>query len=319
MSEPLGRAAVTRESWTITSIAEWLERRRQDITASRLPALFGLHPYLSLPQLADIMRGSTGTGTGSVPDSPAMRRGRILEPAVAAALAEERPELPPLVKASTYHRIPEWRLGCTPDYFAEPDGLVQCKTVSSQQWAAWHGKIPTGYVIQTLCEMMVTGRAWGLLACLEVSPSYPLHVVEVPRHEAAERRILDAVAAWWRAFDAGDFPAAAPSAELAEMLDDGSHVDLSAHNYLCDALPQRERLKAEVSAAEKQIAEIDTALKVAMGTASTAWLPGYNITWKSQHRRETVIPARDIRVLRIRSVSEEEEASGSPSATTTAI
>jgi len=300
MSEP------AREQWEITSTAEWLERRRHDITASRVAALFDLNPYLSRAQLADIMRGTTGTGTGSVPDSPAMRRGRILEPAVAAALAEERPDLPPLVKATTYHRVPEWRLGCTPDYMCGDDGLVQCKTVSSHQWQAWHGKIPTGYVIQTLCEMMVTGRAWGLLACLEVSPSYPLHVVEVPRHEAAERRILNAVAAWWKAFDAGEIAGTAPSAELAEMLDDGSSIDLSTNNYLVAALPERERLKAKISGMEKAIAVIDGELKAAMGAAANAWLPGYSISWKTQHRRETIIAARDIRVLRVRAVDEQE-------------
>ena len=230
---------ITRESWKITSTAEWLDRRRADVTASRLPALFGLNPYLSREQLADIMRGTVGTGTGSVPDSPAMRRGRILEPAVAAALAEERPDLPPLVKATTYHRVPEWRLGCTPDYWCGDEGLVQCKTVSPQQWQAWHGKIPTGYLIQTLCEMMVTGRAWGLLACLEVSPSYPLHIAAVPRHEKAERSILNAVANWWRAFDAGEIAGTAPSAELEAALDDGSFVDLSADNALPSILDER--------------------------------------------------------------------------------
>jgi len=300
MSEP------AREQWQITSTAEWLERRRLDVTASRLPALFGLNPYLSREQLADIMRGTTGTGTGSVPDSPAMRRGRILEPAVAAALAEERPDLPPLVKATTYHRVPEWRLGATPDYWCGDEGLVQCKTVSPHQWQAWHGKVPTGYVIQTLCEMMVTGRAWGLLAVLEVSPSYPLHVVEVPRHEAAERRILDAVAKWWRAFDAGEIAGTAPSAELAEMLDDGSSVDLSTNNYFAAALPERERLKAEIGNMEKNVAVIDAALKTAMGSASTGWCNGWNISWKTQHRREVLIPAKDIRVLRVRAVSEEQ-------------
>ena len=297
MSEP------ARESWEITSTAEWLERRRHDITASRLPALFSLHPYLSLAQLADIMRGTTGTGTGSVPDSPAMRRGRILEPAVAAALAEERPDLPPLVKATTYHRVPEWRLGATPDYWCGDEGLVQAKTVSPQAFQQWHGKVPRGYLIQTLAELMVTGRRWGLLACLEVSPSYPLHIWNVARHDVAERSILNAVAKWWAAFDAGEIAGTAPSAELEAALDDGSFVDLSDNNYLRTALPERERLKAEISGAEKAVAEIDGAIKDAMGAAAAAWLPGYNISFRTQHRRETVIAARDIRVLRVRAVS----------------
>lgn len=252
------------------------------------------------------MRGATGTGTSSVPDSPAMRRGRILEPAVAAALAEERPDLPPLVKATTYHRVPEWRLGCTPDYLCGDEGLVQCKTVSPHQWQAWHGKIPTGYVIQTLCEMLVTGRSWGLLACLEVSPSYPLHVVDVPRHEAAERRILDAVREWWRAFDAGEIAGTAPSAELEADLDDGSFVDLSTDNAMPSILAERASLKATTSDAEKRLKEIDYEIKNRMGRASRAWLPGWNISFATQHRREVLLPARDIRVLRVRAVDEQE-------------
>ena len=96
-----------------------------------------------------------------------MRRGRILEPAVAAALAEERPDLR-LTRATTYHRIPEWRLGATPDYFVDDAGLVECKTVSREQWERWHYKVPLSYTLQTLCQLMVTGRAWGLLAVLEV-------------------------------------------------------------------------------------------------------------------------------------------------------
>jgi predicted phage-related endonuclease len=73
-------------------------------------------------------------------------------------------------------------------------------------------------------------------------------------------------------------------------------------------LPEREKLKAEVSAAEKRVKEIDEALKAALGPASTGWVPGFNITFRSQHRRETVIPARDIRVLRVRAAAEEEGA-----------
>jgi len=296
---------VAREVREIVSTGAWLDWRKSDITASRLPALFGLNPYLNLAQLADIMRGSTSTGTSSVPDSPAMRRGRILEPAVAAALAEERPDLPPLVKATTYHRVPEWRLGATPDYFAEPDGLIQCKTVSPEQWARWHGKIPLAYKLQTLCELMVTGRAWGLLAVLEVSPSYPLHVAAVPRHEKAERSILNAVAAWWRAFDAGEIAGTAPSAELEADLDDGSFVDLSKDNALPALLDERASLKATTSDAEKRLKEIDYEIKNRMGRASRAWLPGWDLSFATQHRREVLLPARDIRVLRVRAVSED--------------
>jgi predicted phage-related endonuclease len=301
-----------REVKEITSTGAWLDWRRSDITASRLPALFDLHPYLTRDQLADIMRGSVSSGAGAIPaDSPAMRAGRILEPAVAAAISEEKPEWT-LRKATTYHRLPDHRLGCTPDYFCATtnadDGLIQIKTVGPHQFEKWHGKVPTGYLIQTLCELLVTGRSWGCLAVMVRSPSYPVFYYDVPRHDAAERKILDAVAAWWLDFNEGNIPGAVASAAIAADLDDGSHKDLSSDNFLCASLPERSRLKWEISANEKRVAEIDAALKAALGPASSGWVPGYNISFKSQHRRETVIPARDIRVLRVRAAAEEEGA-----------
>jgi len=302
MTEP------AREVREITSLGDWLTWREKDITASRIAALFDLHPYLTRDDLARIMHGEGGGGAGYIPpDSPAMRRGRILEPAVAAAISEERPEWL-LIKATTYHRLPEHRLGCTPDYWANDDGLIQVKTCSPQQWDSWHGRAPLAYVLQTLTEIIVTGRAWGVLAVMVCNPSYPVHYFDVPRHAAAEGRILAAVAEWWAAWDSGaQIPQAAPSAELVADLDDGSHKDLSGDNELPAILTERASLKATTSAADKRLKEIDYQIKNRMGRAMTGWLPGWNISFRSWQRRETVIPAATIRVLRVKSVTEEND------------
>jgi predicted phage-related endonuclease len=301
-------ADLKREVREITSVGAWLDWRRQDVTASRIAALWDLHPYISRQNLVDIMRGSTNAGTGSVPDSPAMRRGRILEPAVAAAVEEDKPEWKPLVKATTYHRLPDIRLGASPDYFVGDDGLIQVKTCSVAQWEKWHGHPPLAYTLQTSTELLVTGRAWGCLAIMVCSPSYPVHYFDVPRHGPAERRILDAVAQWWKAWDAGEIPHAAPSAELAADLDDGSYRDLSGDNELPPLLAERAELKATTSTVEKRLKEIDYAVKNRMGPASSGWLPGWQISFATQHRREVLVPAKDIRVLRVKATSEDEEA-----------
>jgi predicted phage-related endonuclease len=300
-----------REVREITNLGDWLAWREKDITASRIAALFDQHPYLSRDQLAEIMRGTAGGGAGPIPaDSPAMRRGRILEPAVAAAIAEEKPEWT-LTKATTYHRLPEHRLGCTPDYWlsttAIARALIQIKTCSVAQWEKWHGHPPLAYYLQTLTEALVCGCDEAWLCVMVVNPSYPVHYFSVPRHEAAEARILDAVAAWWRAWDAGEIPHAAPSAEIAAELDDGSYRDLSGDNELPPLLTERAELKAGTSAAEKRIKELDYTIKNRMGAASTAWLPGWQISFATQHRRETLIPAKDIRVLRVKATEDTEE------------
>ena len=305
-------ADIIREKWEITSIGEWLEWRRRDITASRVGALFDAHPYLSREQLAALMRGSSDAGTSMPPDNAAMRRGRILEPAVAAAIAEERPQWV-LTKASAYHRLPALRLGCTPDYFAESTdprergpGIIQIKTVNPQQWDRWQAKPPLPYVLQTLTEMLVTGCEWGWLATMVTSQSYPVHYTAVPRHAPAEERILAAVAQWWAEFDSGALAPAAEAAGLAEALDDGSSIDLSGDNALPGILDEREMLRQSLTAEEARLKELDYQIKNRIGRAKTGWLPGWSISYGTSHRKETVIAARDIRTLRIRRLAEQD-------------
>jgi len=297
---------LTREERPIVSLGEWLSWREKDITASRIAALFDLHPYLTRDDLARIMHGE-GRGTGTIPPNAAMRGGLILEGGFPAAVKLDGKDWD-LVKANTYHRLPQHRLGCTPDFWIGDDGLLQAKTTSVEQWEKWHGHPPLAYTLQTLVELLVCGRSWGVLAVMIRGGGYPIHYFDVPRHAAAEGRILAAVAEWWAAWDSGaQIPQAAPSAELVADLDDGSHKDLSGDNELPAILTERASLKATTSAAEKRIKELDYQIKNRMGRAVTGWLPGWNISFRSQQRRETIIPAATIRVLRVRSVTEEND------------
>ena len=300
-----------REQYEITSVADWLRWRKADVTASAIAALFDCHPYISRQQLADRMRGASDAGTSTVPDNSAMRRGRVLEPGVAVAVCEDRPHWT-LTKAQTYHRLPEHRIGATPDYFidsSEPDagrGILEIKTVSPQRWEEWHAQVPLAYVLQTLTQLMCTGCQWGWIATMVTSGSLPVYYHDVKRHPAAEQRILEAAASWWRDFDSGLLAPAAEAAGLSEMLDDGSVVDLSCDNELPALLDERALLKGCVAAEEKRLGEIDYQIKNRIGKARTAWLPGWQLTFATSHRKETVLPARDIRTLRIRRLQEED-------------
>jgi len=303
MSGPgtLVMSEVAREVREITSIGEWLTWRQSLITASSIGALFNIHPHVSLDDLiAEKLGQRRGEG-----DNASMRAGRILEPAVIAAVNEEKPEWR-VVKATTFHLIPELRLGCTPDAFGTDDLLVQCKTCSAAVWDAWRGTAPTHYLLQTLTEMLVCGRSRGVLAIMVRSPSFPLHLFAVARHPAAEQRILDAVAEFWRMWDAGEHPQPQTAAGLAEMVSDGSHKDFSDDNELPGLLAARADLMIARRGAEVQLDQIDATIKDRMGAASTAWCPGWSLTFKAQTRRETVLPERTFRVLRIRAVDEQE-------------
>ena len=75
------------ERKTFTSRDEWLEWRKQDVTASSIGALFNCHPYTTALRLYAEKRGTDFL----VEDNKAMRRGRWLEPAVAGDLGWPEP------------------------------------------------------------------------------------------------------------------------------------------------------------------------------------------------------------------------------------
>jgi len=303
---------IERETYEITSKAEWLDLRRRDLTASAIGAIFDCHPYLTRQQLAERMRGSSDAGSSLPPDNAAMRRGRIMEPGVAVAISEERPHWK-LTKASTYHRLPVYRLGATPDFWitsndpADPGtGILEVKTTSPQRWEEWRAQPPLAYVLQVVQQMMCTGCTWGWIATMVTSQSLPVYYTPVKRHRAAEERILRAAALWWAEYERGALAPAADAAGLSEMLDDGSSIDLSGDNQLPSLLDERELLKQSVSIEEQRLKEIDYELKNRIGKARSAWLPGWQLTFATSHRKETIIPARDIRTLRVKRLREDD-------------
>src|SRR4029077_15941076 len=110
-------------------------------------------------------------------------------------------------------------------------------------------------------------------------------------------------------WDAGEIPHAAPSAELAAELDDGSYRDLSSNAELPPLLAERTELAAQRRQAEKRLDAIDYVIKNTLGPASTGWLPGRQLIYKAYTRREMVIPEKVIRVLRVKATEEDSEES----------
>lgn len=303
-----------REVHEIASRADLLgEPRRSDVTASAAAALFGEHPFLSREQYAARLRGTSDAGTSSVPDSPAMRRGRVMEAGVAIAVAEERPHWT-LEKAHTYHRLPELRLGASPDFWisstdpAEPGrGILEVKTTSPQQWEKWHGQLPLAYHLQVQVQLLCTGCEWGWVALMVTSPSLPVYYWPARPHAGAQERIKRAAAQFHAEIETGRLGAAASAEGLAEIFDDGSTIDLSTDNALPALLEERAMRHESANAEDRRIKEIDDAIKAKVGAAARAWLPGWSISFASHHRKEVTLAAKTIRPLRIRRSKEEEE------------
>jgi hypothetical protein len=101
------------EQRNIVDRETWLQWRRDDVTASTVGALFGVHPYTTALRLYVEKRG---VEFPSQDDNQVMRRGRWLEPSIGKAVSELRPEgsiYPP----NLYLRDPALRRGGTPDFY----------------------------------------------------------------------------------------------------------------------------------------------------------------------------------------------------------
>jgi predicted phage-related endonuclease len=292
----------------ITDRAKWLEWRHEDVTASELGALFGVHPYMSALKL---YLSKSGIEFPTDDNNPVFRRGRILEPAVAAAVAEARPNWR-IEKAGAYYRDPDRRIGATPDFLVANGGLgcLQTKTaapvVYERDWDSGR-VVPFWVQLQTLTECMLTNAAWGAVAVLRVDPfDLECSIIEIPRHPAAEAKILAAVQQFWDDVEHAREPPAdyGRDAELIRIIAPreigGKTIDLSADNELPEMLQQRELICQQIDAFETRKSEIETAVKFKLRDAERATgLIDWSVTWKTVHRTEYKVPAKDVRTLRI--------------------
>lgn len=307
---------MTVERHEITSREQWLALRAADVTASDISAICGIDPYRTALR---VFAEKTGM-IEPEPESEIMRRGRWFEAAILEALAELEPSWV-VRKASVYLRDPETGIGCTPDAVAiDPEregfGNLQLKTVAlrvfNDRWCDPEDPEritpPLHYQLQSLVEAKMMGASWAAVVPLVVGEfTARVHVCPVALHDGAWQRVRDEVRYFRRCVEAGVQPEldAARDYETVKALyprpaETEEPLDLTADNELPVALDEREGLKERIREAEQRIREIDTRVLFALKDQPAARLPGWRISYRTEKRRETVIPASERRVLRIR-------------------
>ena len=302
--------------WEITSREEWLERRRKNINGSEIGALFGCSPFLTPYALyAD----KTGLADMNAPDNDVMRRGRILEPAVALAVQEDRPDWI-ITKATDYLSAADLGLGCTPDFYVEcPErgrGVLQAKTTAKKLFEEkWQDGPPQWIVLQTLLEMMLANVRWGAIAVL-ITDTFNVgwEIYEFERHAGAEARIIEAARQFWDDLAAGKEPKPDYSRDddvIRSMFpqDNGKTVDLSADNRMPKLLDNYETFKTMKKHAEDNLKAINAEISEKMGDAAFAIVPGWDkVSLKTQTRKAHEVKESTFRVLRVKRAAEQQEA-----------
>lgn len=296
---------------------EWLALRQADLTASEAGALFGVHKYTTARKLArDKAYGENDGRSSSV-----LRRGQIMEPAVAEAIVVDTPLRPRRCEHYLRARAtdPLVRMGATMDYDIHvlADDLIHCphtrKGALEAGWdqrlgetlylsiecksvdpgvfeKEWSAGPPPYYLVQVAQQALLAGADGGLVACLVENFTKDLYLYPVPRRPQFELTLIEQAREFWRRFETGE---EAPVVALDNSFmatyfpaieDDkapAATVNLSAETGWSDLLAERERLILATEEAEKRIDWIEAQLKDRMREAVRAVLPGWSITWKA--------------------------------------
>jgi predicted phage-related endonuclease len=302
------RVPIGIESIAITDDAQWQALRVNDVTASVIAALFGLHPYKTLGELHV---EKSGIELPARAETSVIRRGRALEGVVAAEVQRVKPEWK-ITKATNYLRDTKRRIGATPDFYIEDNGrrgVLQTKTVASSIYKkSWleAGGMPFWVGLQCVTEMMLDDADFGVVAALVVGDfEFTLHLIDVPRHAATEKRIRDAVEEFWRKIESGAPPTIdyeRDGALLAAMYPHetpGKIIDLRTDNRIVELLDERVRAAALFEQAKAALDSCTNEIKAKIGDAEAALVHGWRLTFKEQHRKEYTVKATSYRVLRI--------------------
>lgn len=301
------------ETRQITDRQQWLQWRKQFVTASRIGGLpiFDCHPYYTPLRIYAELRG---VEFDTDDDNKVLRRGRWLEPAVQRAVEELRPDWK-LDTPNVFICDPDIGIGCTPDFFVRDStgrrGILQAKTVApsvyAREWASGE-EAPLWVVLQALTEAMLSNAEFAAIAVMLVDPHFmDVQIIDVPRHASAEMRITAEVFRFMGDVREGREPEPdfARDAAVLKLLMPrelkGSTIDLSGDNRIIALLAKRAELKARLRADTKQCQTIETEIKYVMGDAAmVTGLLGWGVTYKTSHYKAYSVPERDTRVLRVR-------------------
>ena len=297
---------------------EWLAFRRDDVTASAVGALLGVHPYLTYYELYMEKVGRLPPDPDDLIDqNGAMLRGQLLESVGIEAIHRKHPEwtVEPNVigKGGRYFRDPALHIGATPDALVNcPErgtGLLQIKSVEPSIFRkTWIGDgdepmPPAWFMAQVIVEAVMTGVQWAAVVPVRVGHSIDVDLIEIPIDLDVYARIKKEAAEFWQRV--ADMNPPQPDYRrdgklLAQLLgpDDGTTISLAHDNEFVEAVAMRTSLKERLKEMDEDLKFYETLIKDRMGSASIATTASYIVTNKTQNRKAYQVAANSFRVLR---------------------
>jgi len=297
----------------------WLTKLRpHDATCSAIGCLLGVHEYLTPFEYWALKSGKTSEDPE---ETPAMKRGRLLEDDALELVAEKRPEWK-IVQPSLYFRDTAARIGGTPDAFVicpeRGRGNLQVKTTSDmvfrKKWKDETGEVvlPLWIACQAILEAHLTGAEWTAVALMVIGNGLDVHIIDVPINRKLISRIYAAVADFWNRVEQDDPPPVdyERDGKIVSQLyadDDGGETDLSGNDRVIELLESRQNLKATEAAgtqAAKDRKVIDTEIICLLGNAARGrTADGRLIEAKTIRRGAYQVEASSYRQVKIKEIS----------------
>lgn len=291
----------------ITDRDQWMKLRQPMVTASVAACLFGpIHPYQTAYGL---WAAKSGLAVADKEETPAMRRGRLMEPVILQMLREDYPTWK-IEQCRRFYSDTKARIGATPDFLAiRPDmpgfGIIQSKSVGkyafSKGWKDLDGdvSIPLWVLVQASIEAGLSGASWACTAPVALGDGgFDLYLEDVPLRPGTMPKLRELVADFWdRVADERPYPPdfGRDAATIAKVysLDDEPEVNLASNPELAARMTKlvarREALKTiekTADAAVKERKTIDTELIYALGNAARGRLSDGRVVEAKITRRD---------------------------------
>jgi hypothetical protein len=288
---------------------EWLRLHDRDVTASRIGALVDTEfPYGSAYQL---WAEKTGRIKPDHDDSPAKRRGRLLEAVAADIAAEELAPAEVTRNELDYWRDETLRIGATPDTIVNDPtrgkGVVELKNVErgiyERKWI--NGEPPLWIACQAITQANMIGAEWCAVGVLRVSYAVEFDLIPIPMHAGAWQAMQDAVGEFWRSVETDTPPE--PDYKRDHAIIKALHphsqpnvLDLSHDTELIANLHKRKEAKELMAALGTTVDEIDAEIRHKAGDAEAFTCGDYRVSLKTQHISGYTVAPRTQRPIRIR-------------------
>lgn len=257
---------------------EWLDARRELITATDVPVLLGLSPWKCEADLADEKLYGT-----KVDETLRMRIGSALQDLIAAEYERQTGRRTRRFRAMLRHREIEWA-AASPDFGVVGERrLVEAKRSTSR--ARFADGIPQDVEAQVAWQLGVSGYPVADVAVLLGDDD--LRVYEVAADEGLFRDLVAVAEDFRRRLaDGGPFSRDLERIKRDHPRDDGSEIDADAD--LAAAVQALIALRGQRKALEENEADVEKAIKAAMGDHAVLRGDGWKVVWrKTKDREET--------------------------------